>query len=262
MTSSVAHLRGRGTPGLLSDACRDLVLGSACVGCGHPGRVLCADCARALPTDGRTCWPTPPPAGLALPTAAAPYDGRLKEMINAHKERRAFALTGPLGGVLAGAVRSHVRTLESTSVAWSGGGPVLLVPVPSAPSVVRARGHDPLLRVSREAARRLRRESDLPVRVLAALRAVGGRHDQTGLGAEARAANLRHAFCCRDRVLAGWVERGGLVLVVDDVLATGATAREAQRAVEQTGARVDGVVTLTATRRRGQARPSSETSRA
>jgi predicted amidophosphoribosyltransferase len=41
----------------------------------------------------------------------------------------------------------------------------------------------------------------------------------------------------------------GLLVVVDDVITTGATLREAQRALEDAGVRVDALAAVAATRR-------------
>jgi predicted amidophosphoribosyltransferase len=76
--------------------------------------------------------------------------------------------------------------------------------------------------------------------------------DQAGLGAAARAANLTGSMCCRSaalRRLAGRRRRATLV-VCDDVITTGATAREAQRALEAVGLHVAAVAAIAATRRR------------
>lgn len=222
------------------DAGRDLLLGTTCAGCGEPGRLLCGACCVALPRHGRPAWPTPSPPGLATPFAAGAYDGLLKALVNRHKEHAAFALAGPLGRVLCDVAEDLLRAL-------GGGhptGPVSLVPVPSRPSVVRRRGHDPMLRVTREAAVRLRRRGvDAAVRRL--LVSTGPVRDQAALGARERAANLRGAMRCRR----GPGPRPGVLLVVDDVITTGSTAREAQRALETAGLPVAGVVAVAATQR-------------
>jgi predicted amidophosphoribosyltransferase len=83
--------------------------------------------------------------------------------------------------------------------------------------------------------------------------------DQAGLGAEERAANLAGSMCCRTAVLRRLAARHGRasIVVCDDVLTTGSTAREAQRALEAVGLHVAGVATIAATRRRwGSARES------
>lgn len=221
----------------LSDAARDLVLGSACVGCGAPGRVLCRPCSGMLPQGGRECWPTPAPLGLALPFAAGDYDGLLKALVNQHKERGVFALAAPLGDVL-GAVTSDLLNQVGAPT-----GPVQLVPVPSRRAVVRRRGHDPLLRVTRRAARRLR-DRGVDASVRRALVTVARVRDQALLDAAARAVNLHGCLRCRRR----WTP-SGVVVVVDDVITTGATAREAQRALEAAGLPVHGVAAVAATRR-------------
>ncbi len=48
----------------LADATVDLLLGSRCVGCDRPGRLLCRRCADGLAEPARVAWPTPVPPGL------------------------------------------------------------------------------------------------------------------------------------------------------------------------------------------------------
>jgi predicted amidophosphoribosyltransferase len=110
--------------------------------------------------------------------------------------------------------------------------------------VVRRRGHDPLLRLSRETAVRLRRRGvDVSVRQL--LLASGTVRDQAALGAVERAVNLGGVMRCRRRV----TRPPGTLLVVDDVITTGSTVREAQRALEAAGLLVSGIATVAATQR-------------
>jgi predicted amidophosphoribosyltransferase len=226
------------SPPRLRDAALDLVVGSACVGCAVPGRVLCPACRQDLPRSGHVCWPTPVPPGLAVPFAAGAYDGLLKVLVNQHKEHGVLALAGPLGRVLGDVAHDLVHELGLRS------GPVALVPVPSRRPVVRSRGHDPLLRVAREAGRRLRRRGvEATVRQLLV---PGARvRDQSTLGAAERAANLAGSMRARSGA-----RTAACVVVVDDVLTTGSTAREAQRALEQAGLEVAGVAAVAATRRR------------
>ena len=223
------------------DAGRDLLLGTACVGCGCPGRTLCAACESTLPRRGHLARPTPAPPGLAPPFSGGEYDGLLKALVNAHKERGAFSLAAPLGRVL-----GDVTTSLLDAAGWPRSGPVTLTPVPSRTAVVRRRGHDPLLRVARAAAARLRAQGT-PATVSRLLVAGGVVQDQAGLGAAERAVNLAGTMrSVRPRT----VRRPGVLVVVDDVLTTGATAREAQRALEEAGVPVLGIATVAATRRR------------
>ena len=231
----------------MPDALLDLLLGSCCAVCGRPGRVLCPACEEALPRRPGPAWPTPSPVGLAPPLAVGEYDGALKLLVNAHKEERRFALARPLGDLLAAAVEGHGPT------SYDGG--LVLVPVPSRGAVVRRRGHDPLLRVAARAAGRLRAQGR-PACVARVLRVLRRTEDQAGLGAARRAGNLAGSMGCA-RIAGSWLEkaagqgdRGHRVVVVDDVITTGATVREAQRALEEAGIAVHGIATVAATRRR------------
>jgi predicted amidophosphoribosyltransferase len=64
-------------------------------------------------------------------------------------------------------------------------------------------------------------------------------------------------MCCPSRSLRrlGARHPRGLAVICDDVLTTGATAREAQRALEASGVTVLGIATVAATRRRSSCQP-------
>jgi predicted amidophosphoribosyltransferase len=227
------------------DAWLDLVLGSRCATCGRPGRALCLRCDAALVARPRVAWPTPSPPGLVLPVAALDYEDAVRAVVVAHKEHGRLALARPLGRLLAAAV-AEVGRLGMPADGVPG---LDLVPVPSHASVVRDRGHDPLLRLVRVAAAELRRDgADVAVRRL--LRVRHRPEDQAALTAQERAANLQDRFTCVPRG-AGGRAAGRWLVLVDDVITTGATLREAQRALEAGGGlRVQAAATVAATRRR------------
>ncbi|MEU6220866.1 ComF family protein [Streptomyces sp. NPDC047022] len=204
----------------------DLVLPAECGGCGRPRTMLCSKCRAALHGAApRRVRPTPEPSGLPPVHAAAGYAGVVRAALLAHKERGALALAAPLGTALAGAVRAG---LAGGGAGPGCGVPVLLVPVPSARRAVRARGHDPVRRMALAAAGELRR-SGTTARVTAVLRQRRPVADQAGLNSRQRLVNLADAL----EVAGGGVRllAGGRVVLVDDVMTTGASLCEAARAV-------------------------------
>lgn len=201
----------------------DLVLPAECGGCGKPRTVLCPECRAALtgavPSRVR---PVPEPPGLPVVHAAARYADEVRAVLLAHKERGALALAAPLGAALARSVRAGLESAEDR--------PVLLVPVPSARGAVRARGHDPVRRMALAAAGDLRR-SGRPVRVAAVLRQRRPVADQAGLDSRQRQENLAGALSV---VLGGGrLLAAGTVVLVDDLMTTGASLAEAARAVRE-----------------------------
>lgn len=211
--------------------------------------MLCPECRAALAGSApRRVRPVPEPPGLPVVHAAAAYADEVRAALLAHKERGALTLAAPLGAALAGAVRAGLDGAcggypagpgaggvvarggrpAPGSGPVRGGGPVLLVPVPSSRGAVRARGHDPARRIALAAAGELRRYGT-PARVVAALRQRRAVADQSGLGSRQRLANLAGAL----EVVAGGARllRDGPVVLVDDLMTTGASLSEAARAV-------------------------------
>lgn len=217
-----------------------LVLPVACAGCGRPRTELCARCRRALARDGRGARRVrvrPGPAGLPRVWAGAPYADEVRAVLLAHKERGALRLARPLGAVLAGAVRG-LRP---------GGGGLLLVPVPSARRSVAGRGHDPVRRIALAAAGALRRAGvgeGVGARVLPVLRQRRAVADQAGLSARQRLANVAGALEVPGA--AGRLLTGQPVVLVDDLVTTGATLAEAARAVTAAGGGVIGAAVVAA----------------
>ncbi|MBV2354310.1 ComF family protein [Streptomyces sp. J2-1] len=208
----------------------DLVLPTDCAGCGTPRTALCSRCRTTLGVLApRRVRPVPEPPGLPVVHAVAPYGETVRSMILAHKERGALPLAGVLGGALARAVRGGLGAGGAGgSGCRSGAGAVLLVPMPSARRAVRARGHDPVRRTALAAARELRR-TGTPARVASVLRQRRPVADQAALDGRQRLANLAGAL----EVPAGAVRLldGGRVVVVDDLMTTGASLAEAARAL-------------------------------
>ena len=222
----------------------DLLLPATCAACGSGGAIACPDCARSLQAPARLRMPTPTPVGLPPSYAVADYAGPPRELILAYKERDAVSLTRLLASALAAALAAVITATQPV-----GGAEVVVVPVPSTRSAVRRRGFDPVARLSRPAVARVRSTGTAAV-VAPALghgRAVA---DSAGLTAAERAANLAGALGVRRGVDARLAGRA--VIVVDDVMTTGATVQEAARALRVVGAEVIGAATIAATVRRAE----------
>ena len=233
------------------DEALDLFLGSRCVGCDLPGRMLCPACRAGLSGRPRVAWPTPVPDGLVTPWAAEAYDGAVRALVVGHKDRGQWGHRRVLGDLLAQAVHGAAAHLDPAV-------PLLLVPVPSRPGAGRRRGYEATEALVRRAASRIRRERPSAVAPLLVSR---GAADQAGLDAGDRAANMAGSMHCPSAALARVGRRWSQahVLVCDDVLTTGSTAREAQRALEAVGLPPVAVAAVAATRRR--AGPGGQTPR-
>ena len=214
----------------------------ACLAPDAPG-ALCRPCMESLvPAAGDCCprcgliWLTPPAGGgshtcgpcLATPPpferarAAWAYGGALKDAITRWKNAPAHALGPSLAALMLEA---------ATEAGWDAREPgTVVVPVPGHPKRIRQRGFHPAGVLARHVARALA----LPLLPCGLVARRAPRSSQ-GQGRAARRRRLRGVFAPRDRRL-----RDRSILLVDDVMTTGATARAATEACLRGGAtRVD-----------------------
>lgn len=107
-----------------------------------------------------------------------------------------------------------------------------LIPIPSRPSAARLRGRQFINEISQNAA------ITFSIPIASPLRHRRRVRDQSGLHIEERWNNVEGAF-----VVAGEHGLRGSVLLIDDLVTTGATLSEAARALRYAGIKVVGAVT-------------------
>ncbi len=210
----------------------DAAFPASCPGCGREGAPICPVCLPAL--DARLAQPPGGPIGLpaALPIPllqlewCAPFAGVVRHALHALKYKGERRVAEPLGHAVA---RRWAR---------SGVGGDLVVPVPVHAARARQRGYDQAALIARVAARDL----GLPhAQILERRRETIAQFD---LDRRERATNVRGAFgLARHQTLEGrWI------LLVDDVMTTGATLTACALVLVDAGAL--GVSAITVARER------------
>lgn len=230
----------------------DWVLPPACPLCGkvleeRPVPSACPACRSAIPpiasphcplceepflTEGgsdhlcEVCLRQPPPFTWCRSLGC--YDDLLRGAVQRFKYQGAVGLDRCLGTLLAEHLRPAVTEFA----------PAVLVPVPLHRERLRQRTYNQSLLLARFLGRQWRRP--VAARLLERTRATPS---QQGLAAEDRRRNLRGAFAVRTPL------DGARVLLIDDVLTTGATARECAATLLQAGADAVAVAVLGRARR-------------
>lgn len=233
---------GVATIGSVLAAALDLVLPHTCAGCGQSGEVICGHCREELAalalSDLGPLAPSPVPPGWPGCTGMLRYEGVSARLMKGFKDGGRRDLASPLGRLLADAVRREMCAPPFAP----GAREILLVPAPSSPAAVRLRGDRPTLLLARRAAQLIGPVvTPAPVLVMAR-----GTADQAGLDRSDRQDNLRSAM----RVDVPERVRGRDCLLVDDVLTSGATLSEGQRALLAAGAAHVGMAVCMVTPRR------------
>ena len=156
------------------------------------------------------------------------YAGARRNAIVAVKERGRADLIDPF----ATALRDGLHKLLTWGVVET---PLTVVPAPTRRRAARRRGGDPVTRMALAAA-----SGDRGATVVDALRMTAFVRDSVGLSSAARQRNVAGRIRCK-----GTADGlTGDVIVVDDIVTTGATASESVRVLQTSGARVVAVLTL------------------
>ncbi|WP_305137915.1 ComF family protein [Corynebacterium hiratae] len=211
-------------------ALMELFLPRPCAGCGgetSAGGVLCAACQHHLRQIPRRVE-RPQPLGFPA-WALGPYSDTRRGVIIAMKERGHQAVRAHLGAVLAAGI-DYLRARGDIPET------ALLVPAPTRASSARKRGGDPVTALCQAASARLPGWD-----VVNALMTAEGSADQSQLNAAERTDNMRSAV----RLLpAARTLAGRSVLLVDDIITTGATLRASAARVWAVGGDVAGAIAL------------------
>lgn len=179
----------------------------------------------------RVCRLAPPPFRRAV--AYGPYDGRMKAAIHALKYGRLQPASRPLGRMLALAIARLADEAPSA---------MLVIPVPLHRSRIARRGFNQSRALARAALRSLAASHPHWRLTLASGTLLRQRptESQAGLSPRQRRLNLRGAFTVSDPAAV----EGRHILLIDDILTTGATARAASSALLRAGAASVWVATL------------------
>ncbi|MCB1228987.1 MAG: ComF family protein [Verrucomicrobiae bacterium] len=177
---------------------------------------------------------------LAFDFAVGAYrnEGLARELVHRFKYEREHHLCAPLGRLLADALKED--RLARSDDEW------LVVPVPLHPKRLRERQFNQAAELSR-ILRRTAAESGVLLTLVDVLRRTRYTRRQASLDRAWRLTNLRGAFALSRRRKTRARLEDSSILLVDDVLTTGATANECARVLRQEGGAAK-IVVITAVR--------------
>ncbi|HEU5012117.1 MAG TPA: ComF family protein [Roseiflexaceae bacterium] len=201
-------------PQSLIESLLSVLFPERCVGCARPGALFCESCRATLqPYSAQRSFQHPELDGVFI---GFTFAGPLREAIHRFKYQRRRRCAGPLGTLLAAHVPPDLVAANPT-----------IVPVPLHAARQAERGFNQAQALAEEVARTL----NLPL-MPAGLVRQRATEQQARLDARSRHANVRDAFA--------W-ERAGSpperLILVDDVITTGATVAACAETLRRAGAR-------------------------
>ncbi len=217
----------------LPAAIADLVLSRACAGCDLAGMTLCAPCWSALVAGDPAAVSTGATQACALTVAAWPYTGIGRRVILRFKEAGTRDLLEPLG---LGLARSLATITDR---------PLAVVPVPPHSASRGERGMDVVAALARSACQALEYLGQ-PACVIEALRRRPTGVRQVGRSREERLTLSAGEFHVTRIDELRYAAQTHVLVIVDDVVTTGATLRAMQTCLATAGLAVSACAVIAA----------------
>ena len=199
-------------------------LPTPCISCEIPGSPFCLKCQASFSTR-----PEPSNRLDIQGFAFCEYGELSAKIINAIKESGQTSLIGPVAGLMA---KDWPKEFSKPT----------LIPIPSSSKNYRKRGYQHILKLTAALEKRIPEAKSVSL-----LRSVRDREDQASLTPADRLTNLQGAFSVD---LRGFKPGESPIVLVDDVITSGATVQAAQRTLEEAGVIVAGFCVFAETRPR------------
>lgn len=212
----------------LSGLILDFLFPISCISCKTGGVYLCKACVKQIPRETAIIYskesPRPYAGGFCgiIPAVSYKNTPLIQQAIHLLKYRRIRALAEPLGEILRDRLEPFIRANQK---------PWLAVPVPLHPRKLRARGfnqNDSLAEATfKDDAITLATKKHNP------LRRIRDTKSQTNLNGRERLMNVKQCFAVANRDMV----KDRSIILIDDVITTGATMLSAADALLEAGAR-------------------------
>ena len=207
---------------------KELIYPNICISCGKTGVKICLNCSK--------CW-------LANPNKSKVEDNYLFFVTKYDETTSPIILAAKESGNRE-AVKLIARSIASSiSFAILNLGiaqPVNLVTIPSQLSAIRRRGRDHINDLAQEVIIQLNQQN-IDAICLPILKPIKKIKDQSDLNGLQRKENMSHAFIVKNSPISQ-----SAVILIDDLVTTGASIQEGVRALTEAKITVDAVVTACA----------------
>ena len=207
---------------------KELIYPNICISCGKTGVKICLNCSK--------CW-------LANPNKSKVEDNYLFFVTKYDETTSPIILAAKESGNRE-AVKLIARSIASSiSFAILNLGiaqPVNLVTIPSQLSAIRRRGRDHINDLAQEVIIQLNQQN-IDAICLPILKPIKKIKDQSDLNGLQRKENMSHAFIVKNSPISQ-----SAVILIDDLVTTGASIQEGVRALSEAKITVDAVVTACA----------------
>ena len=206
-----------------------------CLNCNREGELLCLECRENWIGDSQYI------KGETFPVfSRVSYDEIAAKIVLAGKESAWKSAKQLLAGALADATVKICNYLDISE------GRIEFVPIPSSRIARMRRGEDFVYELAKLTKGKLLSMAPLlDFRITPALKVSKNIRDQSGLSEPERDLNLAGAFSIDTNM-----QRSSRLLLLDDVITTGSTLREAYRALKESNLTALGAVTACASKRR------------